>query len=76
MMCESTYPDTEFKEVREFAQRANMFRHNWRVQDLNRLFVATNFEEVKSVYNDDTALIRFEFIELMVRIAKDKYLDR
>lgn len=44
MMCDSTFPDTELKEVREFAKRANMFRHNWRPADLDRLFKAVNFE--------------------------------
>ena len=32
-----------------------------------------NFEEVEQNDNPDKALIRFEFIELLVRIAKDKY---
>jgi len=37
------------------------------------LFIATNFEEEQQEENPDKALIRFEFIELLVRIAREKY---
>lgn len=38
-------------------------------------FVATNYEETDMDANDDTALCRFEFFEILVRIAKGKYID-
>lgn len=78
MMCESDFPAAALENVCEFAKRANMFRHNWRLADLDRLFKATVTEKLREDKpgNDDNKLMRFEFIELMVRIAKDKYLDR
>ena len=38
-------------------------------------FKASNFEENDQENNDDNALNRFEFIEMLVRIAKYKYVD-
>jgi len=38
-------------------------------------FKATNFEEVDMETNDDNALCRFEFMEIMIRLAKGKYVD-
>ena len=38
------------------------------------MFIAANFEEVTGQEdNPDKALIRFEFIELLIRIANEKY---
>ena len=38
-------------------------------------FAAVNFEEEEQDGNDDRALIRFEFSEILVRMVKPKYLD-
>ena len=42
---------------------------------IDSYFFATNFEETDMDNNDDLALIRFEFIEILVRIAKGKYVE-
>lgn len=42
---------------------------------IDTYFVAANYEEVEQDGNDDNALCRFEFLEMMVRIAKGKYVD-
>lgn len=49
--------------------------------DIDRLFVAVNFEEEEGVAesnddNPDDELCRFEFFEILVRIAKLKYENR
>ena len=36
---------------------------------------ATNFEVEDQVNNDDNKLNRFEFLEILLRIAKGKYID-
>lgn len=36
---------------------------------------ATNFEEVDQENNADDALNRFEFLEILLRFAKGKYID-
>ena len=42
---------------------------------MNLAFAATNFEEEEQEYNDDRNLIRFEFFEMLVRIARTKFFD-
>ena len=42
---------------------------------IDTYFKATNFEEVDMDENDDNALCRFEFLEILVRIAKGKFID-
>ena len=42
---------------------------------LDTYFKATNFEEEDQDNNDDFALNRFEFLEILVRIARGKYVE-
>jgi len=48
-------------------------------QDLVRMFVSTNFEEdsktEEAEANDDDALVRFEFLEIVVRASFGKYIS-
>ena len=37
--------------------------------------MAVNFEEVDMDSNDDNSLCRFEFFEILLRLAKGKYID-
>lgn len=46
------------------------------MQDVDRSFIATNFEEVDLDNNDDKSLCRYEYLEILVRLAKIKYFDR
>lgn len=56
------------------AKRIGFLDKNVKISTLQRLFIAANFEEVQGQDdNPDKALIRFEFIELLIRIAKEKY---
>lgn len=47
--------------------------------DLVRMFVSTNFEEdsktEESEANDDDALVRFEFLEIIIRASFGKYIS-
>lgn len=43
---------------------------------IDRLFIATNVELVDMVDNADRALCRFEFYEIIVRIAQVKFYDQ
>jgi len=40
---------------------------------VDRLFIATNVELSNQAENPDKQLVRFEFIELLIRIAAEKY---
>lgn len=44
--------------------------------DIDRIFIATNFEEEDLEENDDSSLCRFEFSEIIVRMARCKYHDK
>ena len=45
-------------------------------QDIDRVFIATNFEEEDLEENDDKSLCRFEFSEIIARMAKTKYFEK
>jgi hypothetical protein len=45
-------------------------------QDIDRSFIATNYEEVDLDNNDDNSLCRYEFLEITARIAKIKYTEK
>lgn len=51
-------------------------RTNLTSADIDRIFVATNFEEEDLEENDDNALCRYEFSEIIVRMAKTKYFEK
>ena len=44
--------------------------------DVDRIFIATNFEEQDLEENDDNSLCRFEFMEIIAKMAKTKYFDK
>jgi len=42
---------------------------------IDTLFVATNFDnDIEDEYNSQTELVRYEFFEILVRIANAKYV--
>lgn len=43
--------------------------------DVDRIFIATNYEEVDLDNNDDSNLCRYELLEIICRMAKCKYVD-
>ena len=69
----SHFPFTQAKGYLDFAKRANFVDKQLKSRDIDRLFVATNYEEGEQDGNPDNQLVRFEFIEMLVRIAKEKY---
>lgn len=46
------------------------------VADIDRQFIATNVELQNNEVNDDLGLCRYEFFEIIVRLAKTKFCDR
>ena len=58
------------------------FTNEWKVvgydltqTDVDRAFIATNFEEVDLENNNDKDLCRYELMEILSRIGKTKYYD-
>jgi len=45
------------------------------MQNIDMYFIATNVELEDQEGNDDLSLCRFEFFEILVRIARGKFLE-
>lgn len=45
------------------------------LSDIDQIFIATNFEVEDQEDNDDKNLVRYEFLEILVRIARKKFVD-
>eukprot|EP01017_Pseudomicrothorax_dubius_P005020 TRINITY_DN11162_c0_g1_i1.p1 TRINITY_DN11162_c0_g1~~TRINITY_DN11162_c0_g1_i1.p1 ORF type:complete len:422 (+),score=86.12 TRINITY_DN11162_c0_g1_i1:71-1267(+) len=58
----------------DFATQCNLLDDTFKLSDLDLKFIATNSSEIKTKNNPDRALTRFKFMEIMVRIAEDKYI--
>jgi hypothetical protein len=59
------------------------YTHQWKIVDKNltqadidRIFIATNFEEVDLEDNDDRNLCRYEYYEIIARMAKVKFQEK
>lgn len=73
----SEYPSISEPDYQKFCQHADVFDDSLKFVDLQIAFVATNVElgEEDQEGNDDRNLCRFEFIEILIRIARYKFLD-
>ena len=68
-------PDIGQLEFHQFCQDAGIFDSHFTPRVLDIAFAAVNFEEEEQDGNDDRALIRFEFSEILVRMVKTKYIE-
>ena len=67
----------EFKSTPfiKFMKRAGVVDRNLTTSIIDTYFSATNYEESDNDDNPDNALQRFEFLEILIRVAKGKYMD-
>ena len=74
----STFPACSLLEFTKFSKKCEFADKNMSMAQIEREFIATNFEISKSdqAENPDRQLIRFEFIELLVRIANIKIMQK
>ena len=72
----STYPNISSSHFRKLAQRANLIdKKNVFLYTLDMLFSAVNFDASKNTEDNPTSeLVRFEFIEMLVRLAQKLYV--
>ena len=68
-------PDIKQLDFLEFCQSSGITDDIITASILDIYFTATNFEESDQGGNDDRALIRFEFLEILVRIVRGKYIE-
>ena len=73
----STFPACSLNEFSNFSRKCEFKDSRLTGAIIDREFIATNFEINRNEQesNPDRQLIRFEFIELLVRIANGKYLQ-
>ena len=71
-----TYPGINMLTFSQFCENCKIFDKNFNIATADRLFIAANFNDYGEVAGNSTKeLIRFEFLEIIVRIAKAKYID-
>ena len=73
MAASSGFPATTEPEWRRLQARCRFLDASVKQSTIDNHFYAVNFEGEAQDDNPDKALIRFEFIELLVRVAKEKY---
>lgn len=69
----SEFPHIYAADFTVFMQRANLIDRTFTQADIDRVFAATNEELVDQANNDDEGLSRYEFIEVLIRLAYEKY---
>lgn len=71
-----SYPCIGWLKFTEYCRQWKVVDQNLTLTDIDQAFIATNYEEVDSPENDDKQLVRFEFLEILARLAKIKYFDK
>ena len=73
VVCHSLYPYLSWYEYGPLAEEVKLFDDIFRQSNLDVIFKGCNHKVLKG--EKKTGLIRAEFIESVVRIAKHKYFD-
>jgi hypothetical protein len=70
-----SYPNVGWLAFGKFATSIGLLDKNLQIKDIDRLFIVVNYE-VDSHMDDnpDKELCRYEFLELLVRMAELKYM--
>ena len=78
----SNYPSVSMLDFTKLCKLWNVInKRDLSTTDIDRLFFAVNFEEVGGEQGDlddnpDTELCRYEFYEIVVRMARLKYIEK
>ena len=71
-----SYPVIDWLDFVDACNHWDIIDKNLTATDIDRIFIATNFEEEDLEENDDNSLCRFEFLEIIARMAKTKYYEK
>jgi hypothetical protein len=75
-ICNSGFPNISWIDFSNFCDKCKIFDKNVIIATIDRIFIATNVElEKTTTDNPDKALCRYEFFEILVRIAQAKFKD-
>ena len=69
----SNFPSITLNEMTAYAKTTNIFDKNLTMPTLDRLFIAANVDLNGNGDAGSNSLCRYEFLELIVRIANEKY---
>lgn len=71
----SGYPCITWIKYSDFCHECDLVGPGLPLATVDRLFIATNVELTKHEENPATALQRFEFLEILTRVAQAKFKD-
>eukprot|EP01017_Pseudomicrothorax_dubius_P016222 TRINITY_DN1841_c0_g4_i1.p1 TRINITY_DN1841_c0_g4~~TRINITY_DN1841_c0_g4_i1.p1 ORF type:complete len:342 (+),score=73.87 TRINITY_DN1841_c0_g4_i1:49-1026(+) len=69
------YPGMSMLEFGHFCEHAQVTDAKLRVKDIDRIFIASNFETTEVSENPDNRFCRFEFVEAMLRLSVARFPD-
>ena len=75
MISQSNYPNANWLEFVDFIRDCEILDEKVNMSSIDRHFIATNVEIEQIEENPDRALCRYEFFEILVRIAGQKYKE-
>jgi hypothetical protein len=75
-MAGELYPNIGWLEFSKFCEESRIIDKNCNLSMIDRAFIAVNFEEEDLDDNPNRELCRYEFMEILVRIADFKYRQR
>ena len=69
-----SFPQIEWLDFSDLCDRWNIIDKNLLRIAVDRIFVAVNFDENNNEDNDENRLCRYEFIEIIARMAMTKFI--
>lgn len=73
---QKSYPSIDWLDFVGTCSSWKIVDKNLTAGDIDRIFIATNFEEEDLEENDDSSLCRYEYFEIIARMAKTKFLEK
>ena len=75
LACKSMFPNISWIDFSVFTDSCKILDKNVVLSTIDRLFIATNVELEQVSENPDKALCRYEFFEILVRVANAKFKE-
>ena len=74
--AKDAFPTLEMYGTEEFSKNMGLIDgKHVKKKDVNRMFIAANVSDNDNSVNPANAMVRYEFIEFLVRMAKYKYKE-
>ncbi|CAI2382226.1 unnamed protein product [Moneuplotes crassus] len=71
----SSFPSISWLDFCDMCKAWKIVDKNLNFSTIDRVFIVTNFEEVEQEDNPDRDLCRYEFYEIIARLAREKYFN-